>query len=33
MKHRFVDLAFDIAMSALKLFKMGCKRHDWFSRS
>jgi hypothetical protein len=29
----FVDLAIDVAVLALKLFKMGCKRHDWFSRS
>jgi hypothetical protein len=33
MKHCFIDLALDIAVSALKLFKMGCKRHDWFSLS
>jgi hypothetical protein len=33
MKHRFIDLALDIAVSALKLFKMGCKSHDWFSLS
>ncbi|CAI2932751.1 protein of unknown function [Aminobacter niigataensis] len=33
MVHRFVELTLDVAMFALKLFKMGSKRHDWFSLS
>jgi hypothetical protein len=33
MKQRFVNLALDIAMLPLQLFKMVGKRHDWFSLS
>jgi hypothetical protein len=33
MGHGLIDLAFDIAVFPLQLFKMVGKRHDWFSLS
>jgi hypothetical protein len=33
MKQCFVNLALDIAVLPLQLFKMVGKRHDWFSLS
>jgi hypothetical protein len=33
MKHRFIDLAFDITVFPLQFFKVVGKRHDWCSLS